>query len=854
MKKIKLIGLSTFITMLLIVSSLSTGAIKINLSKNENNFSMNPTNLGYGEIIVKKEVYFEDTWIEGPIYANIGDNLQFRINITYQNNSEDAHHAHNIRVNDSFPPCLNYSINTADPVEDEWSNDPDEYLFWDFDDSIILNDMESFTIYYNATVVNTTSVNGEENIATVIFDEQCTGGYNIESSDSLLIGVESTPVINVLKEVWDPVNLKFIKATTAYSDETLQFRINVSNDGFVDLTSVELKDELPPFLDYISASEIPTVIDDKNISWNLGTLPAGNWIKILLDVSVQEVSAVKSGKNYANVTSDGDYNDSDFVDITVKQHLIVDKKVRNPDTGEWVEELPYVKGCEPVRFRINITYFGDLRTKCLVVYDQFSIEPFRCLEYAGNLYVEIDGVEIPPTHEDFYPDIYFENDTFVWCEESIKVPLGGIYFSWINKSIGGGMVNGDNVIIEFDANVIDYCEGIYDDGCGCGHGYENCQQTNCVDAWLWGCCCDIQYWERDCVTINCTAPPIEVNKTVWDPDLQDWVDELETVEGYTIRFKIEFTYYGNGNLTNVSIKDVLPCCLEYADNSNYQASWVSSDKKVIWWNITQNISDCETFTLEFDAFVSAASECGGCINFAHVWGKKWLYCETYEDVFYAVDTATITAIANSPPGRPDISGPIEGIVGVQLSFKIFLEDPDGNQVYYKINWGDQTTSWLGPTNPGEITVQHVWSSAGSYNIIAQAKDIHEAVGDWTQYPHTVQIKTAEVSIEISLFHINSVKATVENTGTGDLTDLSWEFNISRNSTINFRDINIDGSGIIASLPAGQIATIQSDSVGLKFGMADLTLTVEKTGVVDKTATGQVFLLGPLVFVFDVTVS
>jgi len=94
--------------------------------------------------------------------------------------------------------------------------------------------------------------------------------------------------------------------------------------------------------------------------------------------------------------------------------------------------------------------------KCLLVYDQLSIEPFQCLDYADNVYIEIAGQEIPSDHEDFYPDIFVEDDEFIWCGNPlITVPEGAIYFSWINQSIAGGLENGESVIIEFDATVIE---------------------------------------------------------------------------------------------------------------------------------------------------------------------------------------------------------------------------------------------------------------------------------------------------------------------------------------------------------------------------------------------------------------
>ena len=84
--------------------------------------------------------------------------MQFRIVIIYHNTSgvPGTHHAHDIRVNDTLPPCLDYVIDTADPVEDVWSDDPNEYLYWDFDEDVILYDLDSCVTMYNATVVSIT--------------------------------------------------------------------------------------------------------------------------------------------------------------------------------------------------------------------------------------------------------------------------------------------------------------------------------------------------------------------------------------------------------------------------------------------------------------------------------------------------------------------------------------------------------------------------------------------------------------------------------------------------------------------------------------------------------------------------
>ena len=100
-----------------------------------------------------------------------------------------------------------------------------------------------------------------------------------------------------------------------------------------------------------------------------------------------------------------------------------------------------------------------------------------------------------------------------------------------------------------------------------------------------------------------------------------------------------------------------------------------------------------------------------------------------------------------------------------------------------------------------------------------------------------------------MFHISTVDADVTNTGDAGITGLNWEFNISRNATLNFRDINIDGSGVIASLPIADTQTISSDPIGLKFGRATVTVTAFKTGIISPTSiTAQAFIVGPIVII------
>ncbi len=105
-------------------------------------------------------------------------------------------------------------------------------------------------------------------------------------------------------------------------------------------------------------------------------------------------------------------------------------------------------------------------------------------------------------------------------------------------------------------------------------------------------------------------------------------------------------------------------------------------------------------------------------------------------------SATVTGGGgNLPPDTPSINGPSSGLVDENLEISFETSDPDNDDVYYYIDWGDQTnTGWFGPYDSGEeITLLHNWDEQGEYDILAKAKDIHNDESSWSN-PFTVEIE------------------------------------------------------------------------------------------------------------------
>jgi len=94
---------------------------------------------------------------------------------------------------------------------------------------------------------------------------------------------------------------------------------------------------------------------------------------------------------------------------------------------------------------------------------------------------------------------------------------------------------------------------------------------------------------------------------------------------------------------------------------------------------------------------------------------------------------------NQPPNSPTITGPAEGKIKVATGYNFTTTNPDSDDVYYFIDWGNGSNiSWIGPY-PSEnlVTISHTWSKKGTYIIKTKAKDSNAAESDWGQLSVTM---------------------------------------------------------------------------------------------------------------------
>jgi hypothetical protein len=93
----------------------------------------------------------------------------------------------------------------------------------------------------------------------------------------------------------------------------------------------------------------------------------------------------------------------------------------------------------------------------------------------------------------------------------------------------------------------------------------------------------------------------------------------------------------------------------------------------------------------------------------------------------------------SPPDAPIIDGPTSGKRRTVYFYTFKAVDPDGFDLYYYIDWGDDSViDWFGPYDSGiEVTGSHRWNNTGTYIIRAKARNILGEEGPWGEFTVTI---------------------------------------------------------------------------------------------------------------------
>jgi hypothetical protein len=128
-------------------------------------------------------------------------------------------------------------------------------------------------------------------------------------------------------------------------------------------------------------------------------------------------------------------------------------------------------------------------------------------------------------------------------------------------------------------------------------------------------------------------------------------------------------------------------------------------------------------------------EAWGSINY----GNNWALIEDYYPDYPESDACFKIYGLDESPIAPIINGNIQGNAGIEYTYALSSNDPEGHNLSYYVEWDDGTTSeWTSEYASGEtITLTHIWQNQGTYTIKAKAKDIYGAESNWGELDVTM---------------------------------------------------------------------------------------------------------------------
>ena len=110
----------------------------------------------------------------------------------------------------------------------------------------------------------------------------------------------------------------------------------------------------------------------------------------------------------------------------------------------------------------------------------------------------------------------------------------------------------------------------------------------------------------------------------------------------------------------------------------------------------------------------------------------YFYVQDNDGLWSDPVNASLEIIENQPPASPVIGGESKGKTDEEQMYSFITSDPNGNDIYYLVDWGDDSVAeWIGTfESDEEAKLSHTWDSRGSYTIRAKAKDPYDAESDW----------------------------------------------------------------------------------------------------------------------------
>lgn len=199
---------------------------------------------------------------------------------------------------------------------------------------------------------------------------------------------------------------------------------------------------------------------------------------------------------------------------------------------------------------------------------------------------------------------------------------------------------------------------------------------------------------------------IDIDPSQVPTETYDWVE----IDFENITVTIDMTYYIVALTVNITDNYYAWGANNISESYPDGCAWVSVDEGDTWTNESSSSSYPNTaITNSFQ---------GSQPIFEDV--ATWDMCfKTY-------------GIENAPPNAPSIDGKTSGKTGKVYEYTFNAIDPNGDNIKYYIDWGDNNTKLtVFHASNTDAKYKHSWSEKGTYNITAKAIDVYGAEGPET---------------------------------------------------------------------------------------------------------------------------
>jgi hypothetical protein len=202
---------------------------------------------------------------------------------------------------------------------------------------------------------------------------------------------------------------------------------------------------------------------------------------------------------------------------------------------------------------------------------------------------------------------------------------------------------------------------------------------------------------------------------------------------------------------------------------------------------------------------------------------------------------------NTPPNNPNTpTGPSQGIVGTVHEFIGQSTDPDGDDIYYKWDWGDGSyCDWQGPYPSGTmVTCNHTWFSGGSFEVKVKAKDVAGAMSEWSE-PKIFTVGAPSLEIVGPASGFSPIQFTLSNTGQADAHEVRWTLTVMGGI---FSMVTSQEQGTFDSLLVDdQVNIVTTETL---FGLGPLSITIDVSANYTSSNTKHLngFIIGPFILI------